>query len=215
MPLRIPALAFLCLMLAAVQAWPQNWSYNNGLINGTTDAWTINFGYIVSDTFTAGGTSMSSFQFGGWEYPGDQLMLLIWSVTTGENSGTTLGSGTASGANITDTFISTNQYGYDVDLISVTAAVSGLTAGSTYWLDLQTPSAGGEPVYWDENSGVGCGSPGCPSRASENAVGTIPSEAFTIVGGTVTVPEPGNIMLFAAGILSLAGISRYNRRKLD
>ncbi len=25
--------------------------YNNGPINGNTDAWTINFGYAVSDTF--------------------------------------------------------------------------------------------------------------------------------------------------------------------
>ena len=25
--------------------------YENGPVNGTTDAWTINFGYVVSDTF--------------------------------------------------------------------------------------------------------------------------------------------------------------------
>ncbi|MGA2905419.1 MAG: hypothetical protein ABSD98_16450, partial [Candidatus Korobacteraceae bacterium] len=28
------------------------WIYNNGPINGTTDARTINFGYVVSDSFT-------------------------------------------------------------------------------------------------------------------------------------------------------------------
>ena len=41
----------------------------------------------------------------------------------------------------------------------------------------------GDPVYWDENSGVGCQSSGCPSQAYESAVGTIPSESFDITGG--------------------------------
>ena len=83
------------------------------------------------------------------------------------------------------------------------------TSGSTYWLNLQNavvPS--GDPVYWDENSGTGCQSNGCPSSASESAVGTIPSEAFTINGGSGTVPEPSSIMLFGSGILGLAGLLR-------
>ena len=84
-------------------------------------------------------------------------------------------------------------------------------------MNLQTASVpNGDPVYWDENSG--------PSSASENSVGTIPSEAFTsprrrqqqqhidvtvTTGGTV--PEPTNIMLFGSGILGLVG---WLRRKL-
>ena len=44
----------------------------------------------------------------------------------------------------------------------------------------------GDPVYWDENSGVGCQSPGCPSQAQANTVGTIPSEAFTLLGASTT-----------------------------
>ena len=43
-----------------------------------------------------------------------------WSITIGENGGTVFGSGTASGANLTDKFISTNQFGYDIDTITVT-----------------------------------------------------------------------------------------------
>ena len=104
-----------------------------------------------------------------------------WSITTGENSGSTIASGTASGKNLTDTFVSSNQYGYDVDMIAVSNISAATSAGTTYWLNLQNaivPS--GDPVYWDENSGVGCGGSGCPSSASESAVGTIPGEAFTI-----------------------------------
>src|SRR5271167_3818563 len=108
-------LAILCLALASVPAWAQfGWSYDNGPINGTTDAWTINFGYIVSDTFVAGGCyqgCVNGFQIGVWEFPGDTVSSVQWSITSGENSGTTFGSGTASGSNLSDQFISTNQYG--------------------------------------------------------------------------------------------------------
>src|SRR5271166_6364364 len=117
--MRIASLTILCLALVSVPAWAQNWSYDNGPINGTTDAWTINFGYIVSDSYIAGGTSVSGFQFGTWEFPGDVLSSVDWSITSGENGGTVFGSGTASGKNLTDQFISTNQFGYDVDKITV------------------------------------------------------------------------------------------------
>ena len=134
--------------------------YDNGPINGTTDAWTINFGYIVSDTFGLDRlANVTGFSFGVWEFPGDTMSSVDWSITGGENSGANFGSGTASGANLTDTFISTNQFGYDIDKISVTGLnISMLTGGATYWLNLQNAAVpSGDPVFWDENSGVGCG----------------------------------------------------------
>jgi len=204
--MRIAALTVLCLALAAVPAFAD---YSNGPINGTTDAWTINFGYVVSDTFTTGAsdTAVTGFQIGVWEFPGDVLSSVDWSITTGENSGTTLGSGTASGANLSDTFISSNQYGYNVDQISATGLNVAVAGSTSYWLNLQNATVpSGDPVYWDENSG--------PSSASESAVGTIPSEAFTVntsggTGGTSgNTPEPSSIMLFGSGILGLAGVLR-------
>ena len=217
MKIRIASLTILCLALAAIPAMAQqNWDYDNGPINGTTDAWTINFGYIVSDNFLANGSTVDSFSFGAWEFPGDTMTTVDWSVTTQENGGIVKGSGTASGANLTDKFLSTNQYGYNVDLITVTGLDVAITNGPTYWLNLQNavvPS--GDPVYWDENSGKGCTGIGlgigCPSSASESSVGTIPSEAFTINPGEGTsgsTPEPSSIMLFGSGILGLAGVLR-------
>ena len=76
--------------------------------------------------------------------------------------------------------------------------VPDLQAGD-YWLNLQNASVpSGDPVYWDENSG--------PSQASVNGIGTIPSEAFEILGNSTsgTTPEPGSLLLFSTGLVALA-----------
>ena len=213
MKLLIASLTILCLLLAVPAA--AQVLYDNGPINGNIDAWTINFGYIVSDSFTiANNSTMSGFAFGTRDLPGDQLIAVDWSVTSGENSGTVYGSGTASGSMLTDKYVSTNMFGYEIHLITVTGLDVNLSGG-TYWLSLQNAKVpSGDPVFWEENSGVGCGGDngkggGCPSQASESAVGTIPSEAFTINGGgTGTTPEPGSFLLFASGVLGVAGVLR-------
>jgi len=160
--------------------------YENGPANGTTDAWTINFGYIVSDSFVPSNTPVGGFDLYVWEFPGDTMSSLQWSITSAPNGGTVYGSGTVSGSSLTDTFISTNQYGYDIDKISTTSLNVNITSGSTYWFNVFNATVpSGDPVFWDENSGVGCNSPGCPSQAYESALGTIPSEAFDITASCV------------------------------
>ena len=49
--------------------------YDNGPINGNTDAWTINYGFIVSDTFTISNdqTPITGMSFGAWLFPGDTV----------------------------------------------------------------------------------------------------------------------------------------------
>jgi len=214
MKLKTARLALLLLALASIPAMAQ---CDNGPINGTTDAWTINFGYVVSDTFVGGGT-VTGLSFGVWEFPGDTMTSVQWSITSGENSGTVYGSGVARGSSLIDEFISTNQYGYNIDSITVDGLNVATTGNTTYWLNLQNAAVpSGDPVYWDENSGQGCHGTGCPSKASESALGTIASEAFTILGCVAgkdnlpdcgTTPEPGSILLFGSGVLSIAGSLR-------
>ncbi len=169
MKLRIASLTILCLALAAIPASAQM-LYDNGPIYGDIDAWPFSSPYVVSDTFTLSSNStVGGFELGTWEFPGDVLSSVDWSITSAENGGTVFGSGTVSGKNLTDQLYFVNQYGYDIDLITATGLNVGLSGG-TYWLNLQNavvPS--GDPVYWDENSGVGCKSNGCPSKASEFA----------------------------------------------
>ena len=204
--MRIVSLTILCLALAAVPAFAD---YSNGAINGTTDAWTINFGYIVSDSYVTGpnDSAVTGFMFGTWEVPGDVLSSVDWSITSAENGGTVFGSGTASGKNITDQFISTNQFGYDIDKITVSGLNVPELPNTTYWLNLQNavvPS--GDPVYWDENSG--------PSSASESSVGTIPSEAFTVNTNNnypPPTPEP-SILLYGFGAFGVVGLLRRKLR---
>ncbi len=191
--------------------------YENGPINGQTDSWTINFGFVVSDTFTlASGNvvDITGISFGAWLDPGDVLQSVDVTITSGPlNSGTSYFSGTVS---LTGTDCSSNQFGLNVCTETGNFEVPAIPAG-TYWVNLQNavvPS--GDPVYWDENSGVACDSMGCPSQAEDNMVGTIPSESFTLIGNTsapsqtslIVSPNPATVgqkVTLTATVLTITG----------
>ncbi len=151
--------------------------YDNGPTNGNTDAWTINFGYITSDSFnvTSNNASVTGMSFAAWMDPGDTLGSVEVSITSSENGGTSYFDQIV---NFNQSGCTGNEYGYNV--CTETASFTGPTLNNgTYWVNLQNASVpNGDPVYWDENSG--------PSQASQNDVGTIPSESFTILGSATT-----------------------------
>src|SRR5215475_14271904 len=63
--------------------------YDNGPTKGTTDAWTINFGFIVSDTFRLGSASSPiGLTIAAWLFPGDVLESAEVSITSSEFGGT-------------------------------------------------------------------------------------------------------------------------------
>jgi len=154
--------------------------YDNGPINGNTDAWTINFGFIVSDSFTVANdnTSVTGMSFATWLYSGDTIQSVQLSITSEPNGGTTYFNGVV---DFTEGSCATNQYGFSVCVETSSPFNLPLNSGM-YWVNLQNAVvSNGDPTYWDENSGDGCNSPGCPSQADNN-YGTIPSESFTILG---------------------------------
>jgi len=159
--------------------------YDNGPINGNTDAWTINFGYSTSDSFNVSndGTALTGMSFGAWLFPGDTQVSVEVSITSGENGGASYFDQTV---NFTESNCTGNQFGFNVCTETGTFNGPTMNAG-TYWVNLQNASVpSGDPVYWDENSGVGCTGQGCPSSASETTIGSIPSESFTILGNATT-----------------------------
>ncbi len=178
--------------------------YDNGPRDGNTDAWTINFGFVVSDSFQLSSpTVVAGMSFATWMFAGDVLQSADVSFTSQEFGGTRFFSGTVL---FTQSGCVANGFGFNV--CTETGIFSGpsLNAG-TYWLNLQNAVvSNGDPVYWDENGG--------PSSASESSIGTIPSESFALFGvcddrkdsppcgpPPPTTPEPGGFLLLGSGIV--------------
>lgn len=221
MKLKFSTLTVMLLALAATPAAAQYYIYDNGPINGTLNAWTINFGFAVSDSFTTAGGQLYGLAFGAWLFPGDVLQSAEVSITSAPFGGTTYFDGTVT---FTQSACFGNQYGFNV--CSETGSFSGgpILAAGTYWLNLQNASVNtGDPVYWDENFGGPASHAWPQSLASENNVGTIPSESFTIFGygcgagggcassGAGSTPEPGSLLLLGSAVMALLGFGRARK----
>jgi hypothetical protein len=200
-------LTILCLMLVVAPAMAD--VYNNGPYNGTNDAWTINFGFTVSDSFTLGssGGAVDSFHFVYWDASSSDVL-----TTADLQLGTTSFGGSATTVAFSNTFLGTNQYGYflyQADATGLSIPWAGGAGFATLGNACTTSGCSiSNPIYWDENSG--------PSTAYENTIGSIPSEAFTLTRACSAgspdclppVPEPSSILLFSSGVFGLVGILR-------
>jgi PEP-CTERM motif len=213
-----PLLTILCLMLAVAPAMAQVDLYDNGPYNGTTDAWAINYGSSVSNSFlnVLFQLDITSIQFVYWDASTTDVLTTVDMGVGGAPFSFANFSGTLTG--VTNTDLGSNQWGYE--LFQANFPVSNAYWGyfTLGWVTLQNACTTSgcsvsNPIYWDENSGVGCEGENCPSFAYASTIGSIPSETFTLTGyytggGT---PEPSSIIVFGSGILGVAGMLR--RRK--
>jgi hypothetical protein len=189
------------LLLAGLGQAQAGLVYDNGPINGTINAWTINEGQSVSDSFTVSSpTALTSAQAGLWTDPGQTPTSVQWSIGT-----TPFGSQVSSGnASLNNTFIGNSVYGYPI--YESAFAVSGLLSAGTYYFTLQNAVA--PPPYpgaatwvaWDENDGPS----GASAYTSFPRLGlilvSVGSESFQLYG-TSAVPEPTTTI---AGVGALA-----------
>jgi PEP-CTERM motif len=194
--------------------------YDNGPPNGTNDAWTINFGFSVSDSFNVGADPhIRNLSFVYWDAsaaaPGGDTLTTV-DVALGSTS---FGGTPQTMTGITNTFLGTNQFGFSLFQADVPLGDTGWVGAGFITLSNACTTSGcsvSTPIYWDENSGVNCGGTqppsgglNCPSTAYENTLGSIPSEAFTLSGTKdTTTPEPSSIMLFGSGLLGVFGVLR-------
>ncbi len=221
--MQLPKVLFtICLLLMTVSAGAQV-LYSNGPTNGNTDAWAINYSGMVTDSAFEPNGGITGAEFAMWLFPGDILISAQITITSQPFGGITYFN---SIVNFTQSGCEGNYYGYDV--CTERTNFNGPSPSGTYWLTLKNASDDfGEPVYWDENSGPSQAmqSPGKPEWWIPNALGTIPSESFTVLGemtcnsgncaaDTPTVPEPGSITLLTSGCITLLGLLGGLRRKL-
>jgi hypothetical protein len=123
--LRIASLTIILLALVAIPVMAQTDIYDNGPINGTTDAWTINSGFAVSDSFTLEtANNVNGLNFAVWILPGDVLESAEVSITSSEFGGTSFFD---QSVNFTASGCSANQFGYNVCTESGTFAGPSLS----------------------------------------------------------------------------------------
>ena len=100
-------LTTLCLTLAVAPAMAGT-LYSNGPYNGNTDAWAIDYGFAVSDSFTVPTSSrIEDFSMVYWTAAGNTLMSVDLAFGTTSFGGTYNTVGIAN-----NTFLGTNQYGF-------------------------------------------------------------------------------------------------------
>lgn len=170
------------LAFGSVPAFAGTTVYDNGLPN-YNDAWTINYGYSVADSFRlSAGTTVNHIDFWVVLFPGSNLQTVDWSIfTLGPRGSRIWGRGTATTTLESVCWWYTCDYEYGITFPAIS-----LPAG-TYWINFSNAVTSDQsPAYWEESGG--------PSSAYENAVGTIPSEAFDVVSpafGRIDAPNSG------------------------
>ncbi len=172
--------------------------YSNGPVDSTIDGWAINFDESVSDSFTVSQTAIvTGVLFGGWAFHGDTLDSVQWLIGTAPFADD---SGTGS-SSVSQSYLTTNIEGFDVNLDSFDLASPVTLAPGTYYLTLENAAGtDGDPFYWDENDG--------PSIAFDSTYGSIGSESFSIL----TTPEPNLGCVVALFMIGLAYAVRYRNK---
>jgi len=113
----IGSLLLLFSCLAYATAARAGILYKNGPVNGIcdiescqADAWLINFDNSINQLVLCGGQlDNHGYQFRIWTTSGESLASVDWSIGT-SSFGSNLGSGIASGANLSQTLLFVNQY---------------------------------------------------------------------------------------------------------
>lgn len=179
--------------------------YTNGPINGDLNAFELYF--AISDSFTLKSDSyLTGVDFGAYTDGGARITSIGWGITSDPTDYSLNGT-----ADVAETDVFTNRFGWDVGTASFALPGVALEAG-TYYLVLKGPATtDGGFAYWDENDG--------PSSASVEVYGDLAdfdvpnstgSESFRILGtsavdSAVIEPAPWAFMIVGFGAIGFTG----------
>jgi hypothetical protein len=202
------AFAVLCSMFAAADT-----IYDNGPVSGDYASWRFNSPNTVSDSFTvSSGNSTIS---------GLSIWVLIFMTDHNPTAELVISSQASGGGTIyfdqvvqfAESNCYANLWGYNQCQETANWTTGPVLPNGTYWVTLKNGSIpSGADFGWDQNSGFGCNSPGCPSQAQLRA-GTIPSETFTILGTRggenqkTGTPTTMSLLMFSVGFIGLVGLA--------
>ncbi len=198
--------------------------YSDGAVNGTYNAWPINAGVQVEDSFTVSSSTITGVSFGNWITTGDTASTIEWSIVGSEGSQTPVCAECSGIASVSGVLLTSSPaFG---DIYDESFSLPDITLGAgTYWLELQDEVVsndgagawdmnGGPSDVWDSDFGDVSG-PNCTAAGvtlgTTLAPGTC-SNSFEIFGSpSTTVSEPDSLVLFAMTLLGL-GVARVRRR---
>lgn len=177
--------------VSPANAPPPATAYTTGPINGTLWAWPINYGSMVSESFTTTTSATNLITVGLWipnclpvtdcQYPVVDLSI----GTSSFGSDVANITGLASISEIVHNTVGPVGIcwpnGCTVYAVTYSLESTTLNPFTVYWITLQNASLPTQsPVYWDQNNNVGCAGFGCPSAAQSDFVGSIPAESLTV-----------------------------------
>jgi hypothetical protein len=206
----LSAAAAVVICMAAQPA-AANVLYDNGAPNAATDAFTINWGWAVSDSFTLTKSStLTGVNLWVWNFPGDTTTSVDWGITPNANDFPD----TATASVTSTSYIASNSWGYAINELNFALPNVHLGAG-TYYLALQNAVVtNGDAVYWDQNNGLSDAwqnnGSGQLNPSNPNFGTPAGSQAFQVLGA---VPEPATWAMTLAGFGVLGAAARTSRRK--
>jgi len=236
----VALIAAIALFVGAVTTVRAAILYDNcfGCDGYTLHAWDIiageNPGGVVANSFVLSvGATVDDFEVALWvlhvEGVTSSVTSVDWHILADDGGGnpfggTIIASGTA--ANPVGTPITTfTSSGAEIDVLDEEFNIPGvpLAGGTTYWLVLFNGLATSN-VYWDQSDGQStafastpveefiAGTQPCNDNSAIGGGNCTDSESFKLSGttGSVTVPEPGTLLLLGLGA-AMMGLARARR----
>lgn len=203
--------AFLCFCTVLATA---DTIYENGPVSGDYVGWRFDGPPSTSNSFTVSG--------GNSTIDGMSFWVVIFVTDHNPEAEVIISSQSNGGGTVyfdqtvqfsTETNCYANYWGLNLCQETTTWTGGPTLPNGTYWVTLRhgTVPSGGY-LGWDQNAGYDCHSAGCPSQAFETFEGTIPSEAFTIMGTSggskPSTPKTTSLLLFGSGFVGVLGMVR-------